>query len=118
VNEWPDSDRSAWENARRPGSRLKRGGHASHFAEASRDNLERRYGGFLKFLQFTERLEKKAEAAAQVTPANVEAYVKELTGRVCSVSVHTYIYCLRRMANLLAPANDFSGSPRSKRTSR
>jgi site-specific recombinase XerD len=108
VDEWPDSDRCAWENARRPGSRLKPGGRASHLAEASRDNLERRYGGFLKFLQRIEQLEMKAHAAAQVTPANVESYIKQLTPRVCSVSVHSYIYCLRRTAELLAPANDFS----------
>jgi site-specific recombinase XerD len=107
VNDWPDSDRRAWENACRPGSRLKPGGRASHLAEASRDNLERRYGGYLKFLQRAGRLETKADAAAQVTQANVEAYVKELDGRVGSVSVHTYIYCLRRIAKLLAPANDF-----------
>jgi site-specific recombinase XerD len=50
----------------------------------------------------------KADAAAQVTPPNVEAYMKELTPRVCSVSVHTYIYCIRRMAVLLSPGNDFS----------
>jgi site-specific recombinase XerD len=62
----------------------------------------------LKFLQRAGRLETKADAAAQVTQANVDAYIKVLTRRVCSVSVHTYIYCLRRMANLLAPANDFS----------
>jgi integrase len=108
VGEWPDSDRCAWEDACRPGSRLKPGGRASHLAEASLDNLERRYGGFLKFLQRTKRLEMKAEGAAQITPGNVEAYLKELPSRMCSVSVHTYIYCLRRIANLLAPANDFS----------
>jgi site-specific recombinase XerD len=108
VNEWPDSDRCAWENACQPGSRLKPGGRASHLSEASRDNLERRYGGFLKFLQRTKQLEMKADAATQVTPANVEAYIKELAPRVCSVCVHTYICCLRRTAELLAPANDFS----------
>ena len=108
VNEWPDKDRCVWENACRPGSRLKPGGRASHLAEASRDNLERRYGGFLKFLQRTGQLEMKADAAAQVTPANVEAYITEITARVCSVSVHTYIYCLRRAATLLAQASDFS----------
>ena len=62
----------------------------------------------MKFLQRAGRLQTKADAAAQVTQANVEAYVKELDGRVGSVSVHTYIYCLRRIAKLLAPANDFS----------
>ena len=58
----------------------------------------------MKFLQRTKQLEMKADAATQVTPANVEAYIKELAPRVCSVSVHTYICCLRRTAGLLAPA--------------
>jgi site-specific recombinase XerD len=108
ISEWPDNDRCAWEGACRPGSRLKPGGRASHLAEVSRDNLERRYGGFLKFLQLTDRLETNAAAAAQVTPANVEAYVKELIPRVVPVSVYTYICCLRQTAQLLAPATDFS----------
>jgi integrase len=108
-NEWPKADRCAWEDACRPGaSRLKPGGRASHFAASSRDNLERRYGGFLKFLQRTDRLEMNATAATQVTPANVGAYVKELTPRVLPVSVYTYICCLRQTAQLLAPAHDFS----------
>jgi integrase len=49
-----------------------------------------------------------ADPAAQVTPANVEAYVKELTTWVLPVSVYTYICCVRQIAQLLAPANDFS----------
>jgi integrase len=108
-NEWPKADRWAWEDACRPGaSRLKPGGRASHLAKASRDNLERRYGGFLKFLQLTDRLETNAAAAALVTPANIEAYIKELTSRVLPVSVYTYISCLRQTAQLLAPAKGFS----------
>jgi integrase len=50
----------------------------------------------------------KAVAAAHVTPANIEAYIKALSPRVSSVSLQTYIYCVRRTANLLAPAEDFS----------
>jgi len=108
-SEWPKADRWAWEDACRPGaSRLKPGGRASHLAKASRDNLERKYGGFLKFLQLTDRLETNAAAAAQVTPANTEAYIKELSPRVLPVSVYTYICCLRQTAQLLAPAHDFS----------
>jgi len=33
VSEWPESDRNAWEEACRPGSRLKSGGVASRLAE-------------------------------------------------------------------------------------
>src|SRR5262245_47867854 len=79
IHEWPDADRRAWEDVCRPGARLKPGGAASYLAQVSRDDFARRYGAFLGFLQRSGRLERGAAAAVQVTPANVEAYVSELT---------------------------------------
>src|SRR5262245_9082603 len=96
VHEWPDADRRAWQDACRPGSRLKPGGAASYLAAVSRDDFARRYGAFLGFLQRSGRLERDAAAAAQVTVANVEAYVADLTARVRSVTVWICIYKLRR----------------------
>src|SRR5262245_41548634 len=84
VSEWPDADRRAWEEARRPGSRLKPGGVASHLAEVSRHEFARRYGAFLGFLQRNDRLELHAGVATQVTLPNVEAYIADLKGRVRS----------------------------------
>jgi integrase len=108
VNEWPDADRRAWEEACRPGSRLRPGGVASYLAEVSRDDFARRYGAFLGFLQRNDRLEQHARAAAQVTAANVDAYIADLKARVRSVTVWNCIYKLRRAAQLLAPKVDFS----------
>ena len=108
VNEWPDADQRAWEDACRPGSRLKPGGAASYLAEVSRDDFARRYGAFLGFLQRSGRLKREVAAAAQVTLANVEAYITDLTARVRSVTVWICIYKLRRAAELLTPASDFS----------
>jgi integrase len=108
VHEWPDADRRAWEDACRPGARLKPGGAASHLAEVSRDDFVRRYGAFLGFLQRRNRLERDAGAAAQVIVANVEAYIADLKARVRSVTVWNCIYKLRRAAQLLAPRADFS----------
>jgi hypothetical protein len=54
ISEWPEADRKAWENACRP-ARLKPGGAASHLAQESRDDIARRYGAFLGFLQRTGR---------------------------------------------------------------
>jgi len=108
VSEWPDADRRAWEEACRPGSRLKSGGAASRLAPVSRDNFARRYGAFLGFLQRNGRLERNAAAAAQVTLPNVEAYISALTARVRSVTVYNCIYMLRRASELLAPTADFS----------
>jgi integrase len=108
VNEWPDADRRAWEDACRPGARLKPGGGASYLAEVSRNDFASRYGAFLGFLQRTGRLDRSAAAAAQVTSSNVEAYSADLTARVRSVTVYNCIYKLRRAAELLAPTVDFS----------
>src|SRR5215467_13128400 len=87
VSEWPDADRSAWEEACRPGSRLKAGGVASYLAEVSRDDFARRYGAFLGFLQRSNRLKQHAGTAAQVTLPNVEAYIADLKARVRSVTI-------------------------------
>jgi integrase len=108
VSEWPDADRRAWEAACRPGSRLRPGGVASCLAEVSRDDFARRYGAFLSFLQRNDRLELHRGAATQVTVPNVEAYIVDLKARVRSVTVYNCIHQLRRAAQLLAPAFDFS----------
>jgi integrase len=108
VNEWPDADRRAWEDACRPGARLKPGGAASYLAPVSREDFAKRYGAFLGFLQRTGRLDRSAALAARVTSSNVEAYITELTVRVRSVTVWNCIYKLRRAAELLAPTADFS----------
>jgi integrase len=108
VQQWPDADRHGWEDACQAGSRLKPGGSASYLAQVSRDDFANRYGAFLGFLGRTGRLELSTAAAAQVTPANVDVYVADLTSRVRSGTVWNAIYKLRRAAELLAPATDFS----------
>jgi site-specific recombinase XerD len=108
IHEWPDADRLAWEDACRPGTRLKPGGTACYLAEVSREDFARRYGAFLGFLQRSGRLRRNLGAAAQVTPSNVEPYIAELTARVRSVTVWNCIYKLRRAAELLAPMSDYS----------
>ena len=108
VNEWPDADRRAWEEACRPGSRLRPGGAASRLAEVSRNDFAQRYGAFLGFLQRSNRLEQHAVAAAQVTATNVDAYMADLKARVSSATVWNCIYKLRRAAELLVPQADFS----------
>lgn len=108
IQEWPDSDRKVWEEACRPGVRLKPGGRASHFAEASLKDFTTRYGAYLGFLQRRGAFTLKAIAAAQVTRRNVKAYVTELKGRVSSVTTWNCIYKLRRASQLLNPKIDFA----------
>jgi site-specific recombinase XerD len=108
VHEWPEADRNAWKEACHPGVRLKPGGRASHFAEASLRDFAARYGAYLGFLQRNGKLDPKAATAAQVTRSNAKAYVAELKARVSSVTVWNCIYKLRRASQLLNPNIDFS----------
>jgi integrase len=108
LHEWPDADRRGWQEACRPGARLKHGGEASHLALVSREDYARRYGAFLGFLQQTNQLDGKVAAAAQVTLPNVEAYMADLKSRVSSVTTYNCVTKLRRAAQLIAPRTDFS----------
>ena len=108
LSEWPVADQQAWNDAFRPGSRLIRGGAGSYLAEVSRRDFAQRYGAFLGFLQRAGQLRHNMPPAAQVTSANVEAYMAELSTRVRSVTVWNNIYKLRRAAELLSPTTEFS----------
>lgn len=102
VSEWPVADREAWAAASRPGSRFRPGGGASRYAEDSRNDFANRYGAFLGFLQRRGCFDLSASAATQVTPANVDNYLADLSSRVSSVTAWNGIYKLRMAARLLA----------------
>jgi integrase len=108
IELWPEADRDAWVAACQPARRLKRGGSAAHLKPITRNDLVRRYGYFLDFLNRRNLLQKDAMAAADVTPGNVEAYIDELTARVGSVTIYGSVYKLRRASELIAPGRDFA----------
>jgi hypothetical protein len=103
LSEWPEADRRAWEQACRPGVRLKRGGRASHMKPITRDDLERRYGYFLHHLSSTGELDLSAPAGAQVTPETVASYLERVRPLWSSVTLAQSVYKLRRMAEILTP---------------
>jgi integrase len=105
---WPEADRIAWAAACRPGTRLKRGGAASHVKPVTRDDHALHYGNFLGFLDRSGWLQLDGQAASSVTPENVNAHVTELQQRVSSVTVHGSICRLRRVAKFIAPDRDFA----------
>jgi integrase len=105
---WPEADRAAWAAACQPAERLRRGGAASHLKDITRRDRARRYGYFLDHVERSEGLDRNAKAASYVTPARVDRFLAELQARVGSVTVHGSISKLRRVAQLLAPGQDFT----------
>jgi site-specific recombinase XerD len=108
VELWPDADRKAWLSACWPSERLKRGGGGSHMKVITLNDLARRYGYFLDFLNRLASLDPNAAAGSHVTPENVDAYLRELTSRVGSVTSYGSIYKLRRACELIDPSRDLS----------
>jgi integrase len=107
IGEWPIAYQKTWEEACRPGTRLKRGGSASRFAQVSLDDFASRIGAYFGFLQRTGHFDESAAVAALVTPANVELYLAELNARVRSVTAWNCIYKLRMASQILDPKADF-----------
>jgi integrase len=105
---WPDADRDAWNTACRPAARLRPGGAAGHLKPVTRDDLARRYGSFLSFLDRHGLLRSEEPAAANVAVDNVVAYVAELKNRVSSVTVYGSISKLRRASQLIDPKGHFA----------
>jgi integrase len=101
IEQWPESDRRAWNAACQPAARLKRGGAAGHLRPTSREGHERHYGNFLGVLDRRGLLRRDAPAAANVTPENVDAYLAEAKVRLSSTTVHVSICCIRRVARYM-----------------
>ena len=108
IELWPEADRNAWIFACQPSQRLKRGGAGSHMKAITLDDLARRYGYFLDFMNRRGLLDPTKAAGGHVAPENVNAYLEELTARVGSVTVQGSIYKLRRASELIDPARDLS----------
>jgi integrase len=103
---WPTAERVAWQEALRPGVRLKRGGAACHLRPVVQHDLRKRNGLFLESVARAGRLDMNAPAGAHVTPENVAGWVAELKCRVSSVTVYGSIQKLRRFVQLIAPDRD------------
>lgn len=108
VGQWPAADREAWTAACRPSERLRRGGAGSHMKPITLNDLARRYGYFLDFLERQGLLDLKAGAGVLVTPASVNGYLRELRGRTGSVTTYGSIYKLRRACQLVDPQRDLT----------
>src|SRR5262245_11082988 len=89
LDQWPPSDREAWLSACRPGHRLTAPGRAGHLKEVTREDLQRRYAGFLHHCWKRGVLDLDAPAGVHVNGANVNSYVATMRERgLSSVTIY------------------------------
>lgn len=107
IREWPKSDREAWDAACRPAVRLRRGGSASRLAPSTREDLRKRYGYFLTFLEESQRFNAAASCESLLMPGNVAALVHRMRSEWSTTTLFMTIHKLKQMGHHLAPSADF-----------
>ena len=107
IADWPKPDREAWDAACHSAVRLIRGGSASHLAERTRNDLQKRYGYFLTFLKESRRFDAAASCESLLTPGNVDALVHRMRDEWSATTLFMTIQKLKQIARHLAPSTNF-----------
>jgi len=122
LAEWPSNDRTAWEQARGPRSRLfGSGGAAHHLRQATANSYANAIGQFLAHLHRAGMLNAEEAPADRFQVERLNGFVEELCARgVQASSIKQTLVMLRSAMRFIAPEADLtfltwpSGSPLSK----
>lgn len=108
VKDWPEADRTAWQEACRAGGLLTEPEPAVHYAENTRRKGADGWGRFLNYLDLAGELEHDETPAQRLTADRVGRFVVSMRGRLRAVSVFCNVCDLARVATWLAPGRDWS----------
>jgi integrase len=104
---WPATDRAAFEAARRSGSLLDDDGEATSWRPATVKSVLGANGRWLAYLNDHGGLDREAGPSDRMTVTAIRAYVVHLQARCASVTVASYIAVLAMMVRAMAPARDW-----------
>lgn len=105
LDDWPASDKAAWEKALSPGDIFDDAGQAAHWRPATQGTVEDAWGRYLSFLKANGWLEDAATPAERLRQDHLGAYVDALRaeGRA-SFTVWSYIDHLDHFLKVTDPA--------------
>ena len=107
FEDWPQADRSAWEQLFTHAGFLEDTGAFAHWSEGSRAKRRQGYGQWLSFLARTDPAALDLAPALRVTRARVRAYVEECQARLKPCSTQNLISDLFVLSRALAPVADW-----------
>ncbi len=107
LEEWPVTDRMAWEAALRPGDVLEDCGLAAHLREGSRVIMIEGYGSWLGFLNELSEIDLERAPADRVSPKLVMRYVERLRTTCNDSTVHSRVRLLYQVLAVMAPDRDW-----------
>lgn len=103
LNQWPLSDRRAWEAAIQAGDILDGQGPAVHWRPATRHSAIQHYGRWLGYLANTGDLDRTAEPEDRVTPDRIRTYITHSKGRLAPRSIVSALVGIKVMVKAMAP---------------
>lgn len=107
IEQWPDRDRQAWEQALHVGDFLADGGMAAEWSTATCRSAVGAYARWLVYLTANGLLDPGCGPAERMTPATMRSYVEELRKSCASVTVASYVAILSMMIQAMAPDADW-----------
>jgi integrase/recombinase XerD len=108
VDEWPTIDQSVWIAATTQGDVLDGSiGRAAQWRAPTLEKVRKGYGRWLCFLISSGRFEADALPTDRITPAAVEAYVRQLQQEIATWTVWTYVVSLHQVAMAFADDVDW-----------
>lgn len=107
LEEWPEADRWAWQEALREGDVLAPGGIASEWASLTRLEVAKSYGRWLAWLGRNALLDPSAPLAERITPDRISRYVADLKASYAPYTVVIRVQQLHAAHRAMAPEGDW-----------
>lgn len=108
FEQWPASDRAAWEMGRKPSGLFSPGGKGAKWRAATSDSLIGNYGRWLGFLQKNGWLLDSEAPADRVTQPRILALIGMLQRDYAPVTCTVAVSQLLMALNAMCPASDWA----------
>ena len=108
LEDWPQADKRAWEDAVREADLLDNPGPIHHWCKETKDLCTEHYGCWLAFLADRGLLDVDTSPAARVTPERVRAYVRTQRNGLAPATLIMRLDGLLRFLLATSPENDWS----------
>jgi integrase len=108
IEEWPATDRLAWEQACRPAPLLTMAGLATGLAHITREKRAGEWGRYLSYLRDVGELDADEPTAQRLNPTRLAGYIGSLRSRMRDISAWYNVNDLSYFVPLIAPGHDWS----------
>lgn len=108
LEQWPASDRLAWQAALSPGDPLDPGGLAASWRPATRQNVQIAYSRWLAWLRGCGRLDEALAPADRVLPVPVGDYVIHLRAAGAASTAAAHLASLAMAMRAMVPDRDWA----------